>query len=526
MIDRKILVIYFNILAVAAIGLLVPKASVPHGIGYLLLISLYFIPIITAVLADLKKTTHIIFLFLTPIFTMLIVIDPVEIGFFGYDPYSYTIPAHLSFSNSQGISEFMSLTTSWPAFYALTNVIERVIGHSILDVGKYLPLISGVTPTMVYLAVSRKVHTRTAFISAMGFASTRSLLLFEAKFLDETLAIALFFTLTFVLLMAQNRRRSILILLLLGSITLTHHTVSLFALLFISVWYTIGSVTSSNIVPSRFKNIELNEVGLPPVISLFVGMCIFIFILAYFVPDLTRWVTVDLIQSIMKGGGGGGEASGRIGEGSSSIRGAITTSAVGVLGALALIAAYGTLSKRQRPSWVTSWTVFAGIIGLLYSISLVTGRIIPLDPIRFLIVFVPFLVVSALVILCNSEMISRPNRRTTLASILVCALIITQLLAIPPHVLVSDPESTTLSEGHYTSSQFTASDWTSEYYDGQIAVYEPGLWVSKGNSNLTAVDESNQTSLFVWRNESMVKFNQSEDRIYDSGDIRLVTGLD
>ncbi|MDZ7730949.1 MAG: hypothetical protein U5K37_08615 [Natrialbaceae archaeon] len=201
--------------------------------------------------------------------------------------------------------------------------------------------------------------------------------------------------------------------------------------------------------------------------------------------------------------------------------------AVPIFAIIASIGAYFVLSKNKIEVWETSMVVYAGILGLIYVATLAIGRLIPLDSIRLLILLSAALIPPVLSFLSRNELsIKNYNFDLEVVGIILAViLIITQIAAVPPHVLYSDKSSTVIGEGHYTESQFIASEWVNTHTELKIIPYERGLWLSQGNP---VVDirffGSYDDDLFIrpWRSEAKANDQLYEqDAIYDSGEIKL-----
>ncbi|SDX32665.1 hypothetical protein SAMN05443574_1306 [Haloarcula vallismortis] len=524
-IPSKIYIIIFAMtLCVSSVIFFIPKIIVPQYFGYLLLIILFIIPLFYATIGDNSLSIYLFFIGSVSTYLFLIAVDPVEYGLFGHDPYSFTLPAHqIMISNKPPIFEFINLTESWPAFYSLTTILVQITQIETIVMAKYIPLIGATIPLLFFITLRNLMTDKIAFVAALGFTSTRTLPLFEAKFIDETLAVVLFFNLILVFsieyILVDGFQLGIQItgLLLLFTIILTHPIISLLSIMFIFIWSGSTKILALDLVPNRYKSIDQNVMS-PTIMYGIIGACLFAIVAIN--SDLTVDSIVSLIVSAQTGSGQEvpGPTTGQ------TIRNLISASAIVVLLIFSAITAYGFLSSNNYQPWVNSWAIFAGIIGLIYASSLILGRLIPLDPIRLLIIFIPILIAVSIFILHESKTTYSTLFLDTITNILIISLIVTQVAAIGPHVLYSDPSGTNLQEGHYTKEQFTASEWANNYNDLQIVSYEGGLYVSRGTERVTSYQSMSSkcnNRLYSWREESGQAIPVNNNLIYTSGGVKL-----
>jgi len=523
--DRLYIILYLSLLCFSSFVFLRPASS-SILVGYILLFAIYIVPFVYSFNRRVDERIFFTFLLLVPVFTFLIVIDPVEAGLFGHDPYTFTLPAHNLMLQSPKVSEFLKTTDSWPGFYYITSFIQNVTGLSVITMGKYIPLIAASLPILLYTGVRNVMSLRDALRVSIAFSSTRTLLLFETKFVDEPAALVSFFVLLFFtnkLLTTENMtisqlRVKLVIILISISIVLTHHAIGLMLILFLISSRVVLRITSIRNIPERFK--LGSESWSFPISFGVIAVVSFILTFVYGATNLTIKLVPSFIASVSAGSGG--EVAGPSTGG--SFRNVIASSATVVIGLLCLICAYGFLSKSKIKPWATTWITFGGIIGLLYIISLLLGTFISLDPIRFLIILTPVLLASATYVMRGLPLSDTTVNGSIFIQILLVLFIITQISAIGPGILYSDTTETTLGEGHYTPAQFEASSWVAEYGGGRIIGYEEGLWKSRDeniyfrhNFTYDGCDEW----LNVYRAESNEKFPFLGDIVYDSSKISL-----
>lgn len=524
---RVVLAFYFSYIAVITPVLFAPWIIVPSPVGYLMLFGLFLIPLVGDRITRNGENYHIIYLLVTTSYSMLVVIDPVEIGLYGYDPYSYTLTSYQTLFESHSVTHFVDVSSSWPAYYHLLASLDLVTAIDLLMIGKYSPLLIAFIPTFLYLTLCRFTSTKIAFLTGMGFASTRTLLAFESKFIDEFPAIFLLFALILVFSVDEKakyskigqKRKYIIGCILMIAIVLTHHAAALLAISFVFVWTVIVRLINVERLPSRIQPID--DQWSPPLTLTIIGVIGFIGIWIYAAPNFTRIVSVSLLDSVVHVSGG--EVSGPSTEPSQPIRSLISTSAMGVFAILACINAYGVLSKKRLSSWAYVWIIYAGMIGCIYSVFLIVGRFVALDPIRFLIVLIPTILAPALAIIGAKIDSTAPQYMKGVSVLIVLSLIITQLAAIPPHVVFSDPSQTEFGEGHYTPAQFSASSWVAEYEEDRgVLAYEHGLWIAKGTENVSNSFVWQCTNqLRVWRAEGFRNYPAREDVLYSAGNIAI-----
>ena len=505
--------------------------GLPAVTGYVLLGFLYLVPVAIVLRCDLTDRSMALFLVVVPWLSLLIVIDPVEMGLFGHDPYSYTLPSYEYFRSGASLSAFAERAEAWPLFYSLTALLQEVTGTSTATVAKYVPLIVVTIPFVFFVGLRRYVDSEIAFLAAITVAATRSYVQFQAKFVDETIAVVLFFSLIAVLaLTGRDWRRSALVVLVVVALSLSHHATSAVGLLFIGCWALAGRIERLSVLPRRFRSVsEPSAVRLQQVVivgMLIVGM--FSFLAPMFAGRLVGIAVAALSGTVVTTAPvSDGSSAGLFTLSGLSLRQVLSRLALVFLALFALIDAAGVVSRYRVRQWEFGWITFAGIMSVIYLGTIVGGRLVPLDPIRLLVFLVPALIAPALVVVVRSGTSDRlpfaSVLRYTVAGVLVCAFIVTQIAAIPPHVLYSDPAVTTLGEGHATPAQFAASSWANDHTDAPIFGSEPAVWRARDNEFRAASKEDCRDGLLAWRREGGITKPPRASAVYDGGKVALFT---
>jgi len=406
----------------------------------------------------------------------------------------------------------------------------------------------------------------------MGFAGIRTLYDFQVKFIDETTAFVLFFTLIFLILVHTASRGSAisyLSLLVAAGAVLTHHYVGALVLIFVILWdlsefeyQQIGRKRNMNCPFSRLSIIA----GTIFIVMLFIVTPQFLGFLIS-VADINTSPSSEILDtpqgpddSPRQGREGGGPDSGRSTASSGSDNPTVTheTKAIsdGSVGTYAetdesaiesliqtiigypfgfwqllvaniILITILAIVVTTIPRWaidthpaLTVSGVFGCILAVGYGYSVAFGPILPLDPSRYLLYMTAMLLIPTGYAL---QRIDFTIDSTTMFTTLVVLLIITQLTIVPPPVMYSNQAQTRIGEGHYSPAQFAASDWVSEYDGNQIVAWEDGLWRAKGIWNIGLdSDPSDCSVLRVWRQDAPPDYRQPSDIVvYSSGSMEL-----
>jgi hypothetical protein len=205
-----------------------------------------------------------------------------------------------------------------------------------------------------------------------------------------------------------------------------------------------------------------------------------------------------------------------------------------VFALMAGVTAFGVLTRYDAAYWEVGWVGAAGIFAMLYFASLVGGRVVPLDPIRILLFLVATITPPTLSVISRAQLPSRLSRlaperrvssviRSVVAVLIVSALILTQVAAFDPHVLYTNPDETVIGEGHHTSAQFGASQWTERHYSGAVLGAERSLWVAYDNNYRNPIhgEGACESLLTVWRPETGDARPSDVSVVFDSTGVSL-----
>jgi len=516
---------------------------VPLTTVYVLLSALFVIPIWLAVSGRVGPWLGAALLVATPLLPALIVVDPLEVGFYGYDPYG-TLRDAIEFQ-SLGPLRLAQERFAWPGFYALLWVVTSVVGLPLETVGKFLPLIAVVTPLFLFLFARRLISTKTAFVAAIGFAALHTIYTFQVKFVDETPAFVMIFALILVLIIRENVRSksavSYLALAMAIGAVLTHHYVGAL----VGLWLVLWDLNRTELtVPSRFRDIEFPISRLTSITAL-----VFLVMFLVVAPQFLGFVAsvADLSPSVKNegsegrttlgpgDGGSAGQATSPTQDGSevSGSTGADRSTSVErygelrfwklVLANVLLMAFFGLVVLGYRywtiefESALLTGGMFAGILAVGYGYSVAFGPVIPLDPSRYLVYFVALILALAGYILNRSKI-------TTLAFPSIVALfVVIQLAILPPALIYTDQEETILGEDHASPSQFSAGEWVNEFDGASVVGWEGGHWTYNGIRQLTFSEAGGDCSpIRVARSDALGRPYRTTDAVfYDNGRMQL-----
>lgn len=505
----------------------------------------------------------------------LLVVDPLEVGFYGYDPY-YTLRALKEF-RTEGLLWLANNRGAWPAFYAYTWTVTSLLGLEPMVVGKYLPMVAGAIPVACLVAVRRLANVRTAFVAAIGVTGVRTLVGFEMKFVDETVAATLFFFILTVLAIQRgvsesSRIYTILLSLFAVTAILTHHYVGLLVTVLLCFWAVSQTEFVGRVVPSI---VDVNSPSSSTRTAALVASVVFVIVLAVVANSFIFWALGTVDVNVSSGGisnsdggsvtttvpqtstdsstqttsssttsestdtntptteaAGGGETSKATtalsGKGSPSSDGGSEPlfsqftqhlfANIVILGLFVLVAVtFLTGHTYERHS--LALTAFSGILAALYGWSIAFGRIIPLDPSRYVL----FMVASVLIV--GAIRISRIDSSVLIRvfSVAVAALVVTQMALLSPAVWYSDQSNTIVGEGHYSPSQFATSDWVASYAGDSVVGWEGGVWLYRGIYLIDAADNVDRCGpLHVWRGDRDHP-RPTGSVLYDAGQVALYT---
>ena len=526
----------FTTVIVFRAGSLVPQIT-----GYILLLALFVIPLGLAERGRLAPAWEVFFLFATPLLPILIVIDPFEAGLFGYDAYSFTIPALDYLRNGASVGAFVNADGDWPAFYAVALAFQQLSGVDTGFLSKYFPLFVVAIPFVVYAGVELLATRRIAFYTGMAVASTRTLVLFEVKFVDETIAVLLFFTAILYLALATRERRAVVgLAVVIAALALTHHATSAFFGILLACMLgasliervPLPGVLARRLYPRRGRPIDIGITG--TVVVMFGVGAVFFFL----APQVTTELVNTAYGALFEGQQTAAPVQSGAGGGIFSVSGVpprqlVSRAAILVFALMAGVTAFGVLTRYDAAYWEVGWVGAAGIFAMLYFASLVGGRVVPLDPIRILLFLVATITPPTLSVISRASppglsRLASDRRvfsviRSVVAVLIVSALILTQVAAFEPHVLYTNPDQTVIGEGHHTSAQFGASQWTERHYSGAVLGAERSLWVAYDNNYRNPIhgEGACESLLTVWRPETGDARPADVSVVFDSADISL-----
>lgn len=517
---RLIFILLFVAWGATALIAFLPISNVT--VGYAAIVSVYAIAVIGSLHPHLSGIQRATLVTAPALLVALIVIDPVELGLFGYDP-GLSMQA-LAVLQSEGVSAAIATNITYPAIHVLASVLIELLGLPPTPVAKYLPLTVAFTPVILFIALRRLLDDTYATMVAITFGSVRALLMFETKFIDESLAVTLFLTLILIVCVGNLGRMKFIGLPVAATLALSHHSFSILVGLFLLTWGAFEMVSGMTVFADRPNR-------LVPAAHLrnskqLLSWSILIFLLSVTVvrfgsPEEFDQLAATVVLSTLS-------AQPSVTEGSVTtpvvgVRGAILRAAVPLLGVYALITVFGIFSKKRYPAWVYGWTGFGGITGVFFVIATALGRVLQLDPIRFYIPFCVSTVVAAAGVVRSVR--SRVKLVESLFVLLTIAFIITQALALPPPVLFSDTGDVTPIEDHYARQQFAAGNWAGEYMNStNIAGVERDVWYYGGVEFATTKETNPRCANWAvsrWTDVSSADFPEPPHVIYDNGPLSL-----
>lgn len=502
------IILYLILYSITNVLVFSPSISSPVFLGYALLIALFLLSVIIGRKSGRK--THL-FLILTVSFLMsLIVIDPVETGLYGHDPYTYTLPALETFNNVSP-STFINVTEAFPLFYSLSWISLEIYGSSTAVVAKYLPMIILAIPLLFYAGTALRIGSKLALFSSLCLIGTKTFYLFEVKFIEEPLAMVIYFTIINLILLAKHIPRFKYLLVISSiAVSLSHPTVAVVAILLLGAFAItrLGSV-----VPSRFKPRSITKYSVIYPIIIASGMTILVLFTGQSIAKL-------IFGAIFIGSSVPTSAPTPQWEISS-----LTYTIFLILQAgLAVFVLSAYLSHYRFEHWQLSFSIHSAVMLLIYLLLgpvLITITSAPIDSSRVVLYYVPILI---LVFISIFKDLFPKEKNTVLMSVFLVIFLSSQVLSMPPHVLYSDPGHTTVGEGHYTQSQFQASSWVAQFSSDGVVGFERGLWESHNNTYLQNQQGNCTNKLFVQRSGVLSHSNLAHSAIYDSGNnIKLYT---
>jgi|AntRauMinimDraft_3_1070383.scaffolds.fasta_scaffold00833_1 hypothetical protein len=488
------IVLYFIAFTAFASLSLLPNTAIPGELNYVALLALFVLPVLIALKYNLPKWVLSIFVIATPLIVMLAVIGPNEAGFYGYDPNIHTREAFRLFQ--EGWDSIASWLGHWPALPAMVSLTVELFALDMQSVGKYLPLVVAAVPFFLFLGLARVIDDTAAFFVGMGAASARTLLMFQVKFIEEPFAmVLLFYSIAAIFVVADRRKQTILVVIAMVSLTLMHHYIAAVGAVVFFFWGIIAQLS----LPWRFRTFSTRYVPLPIYVIVAVVAMTFIFMYPY--DSFTGFVFGNLISGIESASPAGGSS------GLSGFAQYLISASFVVYFVMSIITAAGVLSKDKIADWELSWAVLSGIFAVGFIGTTIAGKIIPLSAGRFLGILIPLLV-SITVTMLVLKRVSIPRERIV-AMILVLALIITQLAAVPIYRIDTNPSQMVHPEAHYTSSEYATTDWIKEHGEGQLIVDEqPHLWHANNYRNVTTHAESSDCAGYSVERDNYLGIDQ------------------
>ncbi|WEL20595.1 hypothetical protein [Halorhabdus sp. BNX81] len=506
---RSVFSIYFSLLAIATFIVFRPQMNL--WLGYILLVGIFAWTTLAVSIGRLTDVQILSLILLTVLLAKLIVVDPVEIGLYGHDPYNNLLLTTELLEHTPGYSTFEH-NYSYPLMYMLTAGLSNFIPLEVA--AKYVPLVSLIAPVALFLALRDVISSSGAGLGALIFGSTRTLIGFQSKFVPESLGIVFVALVIMLTVWSRSKRTDLLGFIFICAVTLTHHLSISMLLISLLCWSLAVSIGAFGLTPDRLKTITQPRSSVGPFVIF--GILSFTLIFVFLTLDFSEWIIVSVIKSVVTSTGG--EVAGISGS-AGGVRETIASMAIVVLGLFASIIACGIVSKRRLPGWVQGLGAAAGVVAILYAVSLSMGRLTAVDPIRFLSFLLIPLSASAVGVIYTSA--DRRPMKTLLISLLAILFIVTQVASIAPWVMYSNPDRTSVTEGHYTRQQWSASEWISAYESHAIYVWESGLW-KFATDDIRAISETDTCQGYrVDREEAPPIAERRNHKIYSAGAISL-----
>lgn len=477
-----------------------------------------------------SKFQAVFTIFLLSFGIKLIVIDPVEMGLYAADPAG-TYKRLLEF---QAMSDLGSLLTNvdWPLLYVFTDLVVTILGVKTIVIAKYLPLVSILVPIFFYLFARLVSSHKSAFFSTLGVVALRNTAIFHAKFLDETLAIGFLFLCLYLIVFAstlstgRSRRLIGLALISATALVLSH---PMAALLSSGIILAIGIAAEYRDLPLLHIKTESEfRVGIMTALLIAIGV---VGLFAFTALNSFAGLSLNLFTGSVSTNPGAPS----IGGSTTLFEGIlIALSVYGhvlVIGLLSLIVLLGTISKRVPTSrWDLAWAIIGGVLTGLYTGQILAGRLLGYDPVRYLIFFIPFILLYSLKVIELQKIRQySPTKRTFIQFILIMLVVVTQISAIAPHVMYSDPSTKPLDgKGHFTPSDYSMIDFSTNYVseDIQVIAYETPLWQYDNRSIWVQTSPHECNNMLVADRNGAPELIQGGDKwkmdkIYTNGQTKL-----
>ena len=194
-----------------------------------------------------KNTVHILAqLIIFRYLLQMIFVVPVE-GLFGYDTMPYLKSAELfylyGFNIPHGLDSFgiANSINSWPGLSIFALSIESLSGLELFSVAKYVPSITSSFGIIFIFLISKQISksNQIAFLVVFMSMSVIQYVEFHSWFVREFLAFIYFLITVYLIkkkiILNSKFEISVLYILVLGAITITHHFVSLILIIYIAI---------------------------------------------------------------------------------------------------------------------------------------------------------------------------------------------------------------------------------------------------------------------------------------------------
>lgn len=508
--DVRILIItYALVFIVITLSSFIFTDSLRINQSHFLLLIFFTLPIIISNIHDTSNRLNIFFLISAALLPMLIVVDPQELGLYGYDPYMYTLPTVNLFHQSDSLSSFVNDSNALPAFYGFFSILKVILGKETQLVAKYIPLIGVLSPILLYTAFQRITPSKIAFAGALMLPATRTFYLFDSKFVDEILATILFFAIMAIIFNVgrSGKRKLYLFIPVALALSLSHSLFALFSAILLGIFFFIPQV--SEYFPIRFQLIDSDPDTSPTYMT---SLLIFLILILVFFGEGFTSLLFSLFSLDTTLSAHALQQTTKVSN--------LPDLVFRVLILYGLIILIGFLTKVPFQEWEFEFAAYSAICLVIFFLLTKLSESIPVDAIRLLILFLPVIYITT--ISTVFKLIKQENLAKVIVITLSMILLVTQVTAIQPHVMFSNKSTTQLDEGHYSPQQFKASEWAKKYSDEPVVGYEKGLWLSRDNSYIPYGNQNNcKSKLITRRIHQSQSVNNHLNVIFSAGKIQL-----
>jgi len=485
----------------------------PIFFGYALLISIYVFALFeTKIVSQINPTyRHCIILLIVPLVPFLVVIDPMEVGLVGHDPY-FKLQNTLAVGGS--VTEFVDSELSFPLFFIFATSLKEILGISLESLAKYLPLIATSVPSIYYLGLKQYIGEQKAYLSGVGVASIQTFLFFHSMFHEESLAVTYFSMFILFTAVAARTQKRIIVYTLLVAVVFTHHYTAFMTFVFLAIWW-VADWSDNGLITRLFALRPSPSTYQTPsyLVAAIISTAIVIYLLFPFAEVVLRGVMTSLVIEGPKEQEGAVVATSATSllEIIESIGGRIAT----VL--LVFVAFLAVISRKQISDWEFSWAVFGGGVAVIYILALVAGQLINLSATRFyFFVCLPLLPVAVAYLWNESD-----KRRQRLTYAVLIIFIIPQVFALAPALVYSDPSKGYVYHGHYTVQTHQATETYAKYRPSnpEVIGYEEEPWVTTAGTHFQRFTEPNwplvqcENAVYIWKEALEREFGVERDQI-------------